>query len=52
MSKLTHIDESGAARMVDVGDKSTTSRVAVAEATVTMQPETLALNMQEYQEAL
>ena len=43
MSKLTHIDESGAARMVDVGDKSTTSRVAVAEATVTMQPETLAL---------
>ena len=43
MTKLTHIDESGAARMVDVGDKSATTRVAVAEATVKMKPETLAL---------
>ncbi len=36
MSKLSHIDETGAARMVDVGDKTVTSRTAVAEATVTM----------------
>lgn len=43
MSKLTHIDETGAARMVDVGDKSETVRVAVARAIVRMQPETLAL---------
>ncbi|MEX0298409.1 MAG: cyclic pyranopterin monophosphate synthase MoaC [Kordiimonas sp.] len=43
MSKLTHIDEHGAAHMVDVGDKSVTERVAVAESIVTMQPETLKL---------
>jgi cyclic pyranopterin phosphate synthase len=43
MSKLTHIDETGAARMVDVGDKSSTSRVAVAAASVRMQPDTLSL---------
>ena len=43
MSKLTHIDDSGAARMVDVGDKSVTSRVAVARASVRMKAETLSL---------
>jgi cyclic pyranopterin phosphate synthase len=43
MSKLTHIDDSGAARMVDVGDKAVTSRVALARATVRMQAETLSL---------
>lgn len=43
MSKLTHLDETGAARMVDVGDKAVTERVAVAAAIVTMQPQTLAL---------
>ena len=43
MSRLTHIDETGAARMVDVGDKAVTERVAVAEAAITMRPETLAL---------
>jgi cyclic pyranopterin phosphate synthase len=43
MVKLTHIDDSGAARMVDVGDKAITERVAVAEAEVLMLPETLAL---------
>jgi cyclic pyranopterin phosphate synthase len=43
MSKLTHIDETGAARMVDVGDKAPTSRVAVAEASIAMKPETLEL---------
>jgi len=43
MSKLTHLDESGAARMVDVGDKPVTERVAVACALVSMRAETLAL---------
>lgn len=31
MARLTHIDEKGAARMVDVGAKAVTKRVAVAE---------------------
>ena len=43
MTKLTHLDESGAARMVDVGDKAETTRLAEARAIVSMQPETLAL---------
>lgn len=43
MSTLTHLNEQGQARMVDVGDKAHTSRVAVAEAIVTMLPQTLAL---------
>ncbi len=40
---LSHLDESGAARMVDVSAKAETSRDAIAGATVTMQPETLRL---------
>jgi cyclic pyranopterin phosphate synthase len=43
MSELTHFDDSGASRMVDVGEKPITRRVAVAEAVVSMQPETLQL---------
>lgn len=44
MSKqLTHIDESGQAKMVDVGHKPETERVAVARGAVIMQPETLQL---------
>ena len=43
MSKLTHIDETGRARMVDVSDKAVTTREAVAEGFVRMSPETLAL---------
>ena len=43
MSELTHFDESGASRMVDVGDKPVTQRVAVAEAVVRMEPATLEL---------
>ena len=43
MSKLTHIDESGRARMVDVSDKPITAREAVAEGFVRMSPETLEL---------
>lgn len=45
MSKLTHIDETGAAHMVDVGAKEVTERTAVAESTVVMLPETLKLIM-------
>ncbi len=40
--RLTHIDESGAARMVDVSEKAVTSRIARAGGRVHMQPETLA----------
>ena len=43
MSKLTHIDETGRARMVDVSDKAATAREAVASGFVRMNPETLAL---------
>jgi cyclic pyranopterin phosphate synthase len=43
MSELTHLDEAGAARMVDVAGKDMTEREAVAGATVRMQPQTLAL---------
>ncbi len=41
--QLTHVDEHGNARMVDVGDKPDTERVAIAGGTVTMQPHTLDL---------
>ena len=43
MSKLTHIDAGGSARMVDVGDKPMTLREARAEARVHMAAETLHL---------
>jgi cyclic pyranopterin phosphate synthase len=41
--KLTHFDERGAARMVDVGAKDETHRVATAGGVIRMKPETLAL---------
>jgi cyclic pyranopterin phosphate synthase len=41
--RLSHIDASGRARMVDVGAKDETQRVAVAKGRVVMQPETLRL---------
>jgi cyclic pyranopterin monophosphate synthase len=40
---LSHLDETGAARMVDVSAKDDTAREAVAEGYVVMQPATLAL---------
>ena len=40
---LTHVDEQGRVRMVDVGAKPDTERVAVARGQVTMRPETLRL---------
>ncbi len=43
--KLTHIDEKGASRMVDVSSKEVTERVAVAHARVAMKPETFKLIM-------
>ena len=43
MPKLSHFDDSGAARMVDVSAKAETVRTAVASALVRMLPETLTL---------
>lgn len=43
MNKLTHLDATGNAHMVDVSDKHVTSRSATARTQVTMLPETLAL---------
>ena len=43
MSRLTHMDDQGRARMVDVSDKPATVREAVATGLVRMAPETLAL---------
>jgi cyclic pyranopterin phosphate synthase len=41
--RLTHLDETGRAAMVDVGEKAVTERVAVARGRVLMRPETLRL---------
>jgi cyclic pyranopterin phosphate synthase len=43
MGKLTHFDEHGGGRMVDVGGKEITARMARASAVVEMAPETLEL---------
>jgi cyclic pyranopterin monophosphate synthase len=43
MSELTHLDDQGQARMVDVGAKAETEREAVAAGRVMMRPETLRL---------
>jgi cyclic pyranopterin phosphate synthase len=43
MAKLSHLDEQGRAKMVDVSDKDITSRIAVARGTIHMRRETLAL---------
>jgi cyclic pyranopterin phosphate synthase len=43
MSGLTHLDASGAANMVDVSRKEVTTRVAVAEGFVVMEPATIAI---------
>jgi cyclic pyranopterin phosphate synthase len=42
-NKLTHLDEHGRARMVDVGDKADTERIAVARGEVHMKKETFDL---------
>jgi len=43
MSEFTHFDESGQARMVNVGEKPVTNRKAVARGRIRMQPQTLKL---------
>ena len=43
MSRLTHIDEAGRARMVDVSEKASSAREAVASGFLRMTPETLEL---------
>jgi cyclic pyranopterin monophosphate synthase len=43
MAKLSHIDDHGAARMVDVSDKELTNREALAKGSVIMKKETLRL---------
>ena len=43
MSKLTHFNSSGEAHMVDVGEKPVTQRLAIAEGSIQMHPETLKL---------
>lgn len=42
-AKLTHLDDSGRARMVDVSNKPDSERTAIAQGEVRMLPETLAL---------
>nr|WP_311208329.1 MULTISPECIES: cyclic pyranopterin monophosphate synthase MoaC [unclassified Aeromicrobium] len=42
-AQLTHVDETGAARMVDVGDKDVTRRTATAEGRVEVSSEVVAL---------
>lgn len=44
---LTHVDEHGDVRMVDVSEKITTKRVAKAEGTILMHPETQAMVLQD-----
>jgi cyclic pyranopterin phosphate synthase len=41
MSELSHVDDAGRARMVDVSGKAATNRMATAQATLTCLPETL-----------
>jgi cyclic pyranopterin monophosphate synthase len=43
MTQLSHLNDRGEAHMVDVSDKATTSRTAIAEGFVSMQAATLAL---------
>ena len=47
MAQLSHLDEQGRARMVDVSEKEITSRVALARGTIRMRPKTLALILGE-----
>lgn len=47
MGTLTHVDEKGQVRMVDVGEKMDTQRIAIAEGFVSMMPETLAMIVED-----
>ncbi|MET0089631.1 MAG: cyclic pyranopterin monophosphate synthase MoaC [Candidatus Thiodiazotropha sp.] len=46
MADFTHFNDSGEAHMVDVGDKTPTRRLAVAEGRIRLQPETLEMILQ------
>ncbi len=45
MNQLTHFNQAGEAHMVNVGEKASTDRIAIAEGMITMQPQTLNLIM-------
>ena len=45
--ELTHVDAKGEVRMVDVSDKAETHRIAVAEGTILMHPETQIMVLQD-----
>jgi cyclic pyranopterin phosphate synthase len=47
MSQLSHLDEQGRARMIDVSGKDVTSRIAIARGTIHMRAETLALILED-----
>jgi cyclic pyranopterin phosphate synthase len=47
MAILSHLDEQGRARMVDVSEKEITGRIAIARGAVHMRPETLALILED-----
>ena len=47
MRKLSHLDEQGRARMVDVSDKAVSRRIAVARGAIRMRPDTLALILED-----
>ncbi len=52
MTRLTHLDETGAAQMVDVSDKGVTHRTAIAEGAVRMEEETLRLIIDHFDDPL
>lgn len=45
--ELTHVDERGDVRMVDVGNKAVTQRLALAEGSILMHPETQAMVLED-----
>lgn len=47
MAQLSHLDEQGRARMVDVSEKEVTSRIAIARGTIHMRAETLSLILED-----
>jgi cyclic pyranopterin phosphate synthase len=47
MAQLSHLDEQGRARMVDVSAKEITSRIAIASGSIHMRAETLALILED-----
>ena len=51
MSALTHLDAKGAAHMVDVGEKASTKREAIAKARLKTRPEVVAI-LREYYASL